>query len=141
MLKLMISWIWQLPQNLLGLLLSRRCKFKSVRYVDIERDIWVMVYFRSFFGSGISLGRFIILDYYKYLGQRERLTTKHEYGHQRQSRMLGWLYLPLIGIPSLLRNIWDRIFHRKWSSEDRSRWYYGGFPENWADHLGGVIRT
>jgi hypothetical protein len=54
--------------------------------------------------------------------------------------ILGWLYLPLVGLPSIIGNIWDRLFHKKWSSDRREKWYYSRYPENWADKLGGVIR-
>ena len=54
--------------------------------------------------------------------------------------MFGPLYLLIIGLPSAIRNIYDRIAHRNWSVVDRTYWYYEGFPEKWADELGGVVR-
>ena len=55
-----IKWIWQLPQNLAGFLLTRKYKYKSIRYIKQKP---VNVYFKPFFRSGISLGDYIILDY------------------------------------------------------------------------------
>lgn len=135
-----IKWIWQLPQNLIGFLLTRKCEYKSVRYMGTN-DRQVNVYFKlSFFRSGISLGDYIILDYW-YCGKAcSTQAVTHEYGHSRQSLILGWFYLPLVGLPSIIGNIWDRLFHKKWSSDQREKWYYSRYPENWADKLGGVVR-
>ena len=49
-----------------------------------------------------------------------------------QSRMLGWLYLFVIGIPSIL---WAA-----WWNEGQNRSYYSFYTERWADRLGGVER-
>jgi len=46
------------------------------------------------------------------------------------------LYLLVVGIPSLMR-----VLYRKWHNKMYGyNWlnYYKGFPENWADKLGGV---
>ena len=69
---------------------------------------------------------------YNYLIQ----TVKHEYGHTKQSKYLGLFYLILAGIPSVTRNILNRINNKKFNS----KWYYSGYPEKWADELGGVKR-
>ena len=132
-----IRWIWQLPQNLVGFLLTRRYEYLSIRRMGGK---WVNVYFKPFFRSGVSLGDYIILDYW-YCGKAcSRQVVAHEYGHSKQSLILGWLYLPLIGLPSVIGNVWDRLFHKKWTSDQRERWYYSRYPENWADKLGGVVR-
>lgn len=132
-----LRWIWQLPQNLIGFLLTRKYEVKSARYVN---DRWVNVYFKPLFRNGISLGDYIILDYY-YCGKGlARQIVAHEYGHSRQSLIFGWLYLPLVGLPSIIGNIWDRLFHKNWTRDQREKWYYGRYPENWADKLGGVVR-
>ncbi len=67
-----------------------------------------------------------------------RITLQHEYGHSIQSTRLGWRYLFTVGIASISRNIWDRVMHRKWDNVRRCRWYYGSWPENEADELGGI---
>lgn len=127
-----------MPQNLVGFLFTRKYEMKSMRCV---KGKWINVYFKIFFGSGVSLGDFIVLNYYQYCGKGcSRQAVAHEYGHSRQSLILGWLYLPLVGLPSAIGNIWDRLFHKNWTSEQRKKWYYSRYPENWADKLGGVIR-
>ena len=141
MLKKFILWIWQLPQNLFGFLISRFAKETAI--VDVV-DKKVKVYFmKYFFHSGISLGNYIILERKKHFNASNKYhlnEIKHEYGHSLQSIKLGPLYLLVIGIPSFARNIYDRLFHRKWTFLERNKWYYAHFPERWADELGKVER-
>lgn len=143
--KKIILWVWQLPQNILGFILTRKPKATGT-YLCNDGKL-VKVYFTSnVFNCGVSLGNYIILDYdsYCYGGYCECLSANvlnHERGHQKQSLYLGWLYLPVIGITSALcNNLYDRIFHCKWSAKERNCWYYSRFPEKWADELGGVKR-
>jgi hypothetical protein len=118
-------------------MLTRRYKYKSIRHV---KQKLVEVYFRPLFGSGVSLGDYIILDY-QYCGKAcSRQMVAHEYGHSKQSLILGWLYLPLVGLPSIVGNIWHRLFHKNWSDDQKEKWYYSRYPENWADKLGDVTR-
>jgi hypothetical protein len=131
-----IKWVWQFPQNLVGFLLTRKYYMKSSR---TTLDGRVTIYFKPFFRSGVSLGDYIILDKW-YVGRDCVKTVCHEHGHQKQSMILGWFYLPLVGLPSILGNIWDRLFHKKWTNQRREKWYYNRYPEKWADLLGGVIR-
>ena len=58
------------------------------------------------------------------------MSRKHEYGHCLQSQWLGWLYLPLVGLPSILRVLVWRI-----RNLDPKK-YYIGYPEDWANMLG-----
>lgn len=89
--KKVILWIWQLPQNLIGLLLllilkgETKHKLGSIRF-----------YFLDTFPGGITLGEYIIV------GNRQELIVRHEFGHVLQSRILGPLYLLVIGLPSIL---------------------------------------
>lgn len=123
-----LSWLWQLPQNILGLLVITITRAKKT-----EDGIWLCGYL---FDSAISLGDYIIFQKYRATDN----AIKHEKGHQKQSRMYGWFYLLIVGLPSITRNIWDRIMHKNWTTARRVTWYYGGFPENQADKLGGVVR-
>lgn len=122
-----LLYLWQLPQHLLGLLLILLSRSKK------EGSYYVA---QKFFNAGISLGRYIILQEDCVYSN----TVKHEMGHSIQSKYLGWLYLLIVGVPSITRNIYDRIFHKKWALFDRYKWYYEGFPEKQADKLGGVKR-
>jgi len=132
--KQVLRWLWQMPQNYIGLLLS--LKTEQLNDYVLDTGEVVNVYFKeSFFGSGVSLGDYIILDklYKQYPWSLEK-TIKHEHGHSIQSLYLGPLYLLIIGLPSLLGNIWSRIFHKD------AEWYYKQPWEHWADKLGGVER-
>jgi hypothetical protein len=47
---------------------------------------------------------------------------RHEYGHAMQSVRLGWLYLPVIGLPSLLvtgisSSLAERCYFEKWADK------------------------
>lgn len=133
--KTLLLYLWQLPQNLIGFIWTRF----SQKYEIIPG---YTVYFIPCFKAGVSLGQYIILDpIYKQFDINSLINTvKHEYGHKIQSKYLGWLYLPLVGIPSVCNNIWDRLFHKKWDNAKREKWYYSKYPEKWADKLGGVNR-
>lgn len=84
----------------------------------------------------VSLGQYIILCN-KDKSVRSKL---HEYGHTKQSLMLGWLYLIIIGLPSITCAIYSNLFHSKWTKEQRDKWYFSLLWEKWADNLGGVKR-
>ena len=55
--------------------------------------------------TGISLGRYVLLNMNSY--QLEK-TIKHELGHSKQSKYLGWFYLLVVGLPSITMNIMTR---------------------------------
>ena len=132
--KKVLLWLWQLPQNIIGGI----CSIKAERYLYyyMKDGNLVTVYFKKWFRSGASFGDIIIIDsiYYDITDWALYKCIEHEYGHQRQSKILGPLYLILIGIPSLLGNIVFRLF------KIDSRHYYKLPWEAWADKLGGVIR-
>ena len=130
-LKELFFWIWQLPQNLLGLILLLFYKYEVMYMKHNGRKF----YYTGEMPSGISLGNYIILD-----KKNIDIDEKHEYGHSIQSRRCGPLYLLVIGLPSLCVNIWDRLFHKKWKYIEKCRWYYSRFPEKQADRLGGADR-
>lgn len=128
--KKFILFIWQLPQNILGLLV-----ILFTGAVKIE-----CYYFTNKCSEfGVSLGNFIIFGGYYLPSSLGDL--RHEQGHQKQSLYLGWLYLILIGLPSIIGNIYDRMFHKKWDNIRRVKWYYNQPWEKWADKLGGVNRN
>ncbi len=123
--KRIMLYLWQLPQNLVGWFVFNMLEAKSSPI-----DKGVFLHHKSFFSS-VSLGKFIILNEYQYNGK----TLRHEYGHQKQSQYLGWFYLPVIGLPSVIGNLLFRIeFIRK-----RFNYYHQPW-EKWADKLGDVDR-
>ena len=118
--KKILLYIWQLPQNLLGLLVIKFTK--AVHKRSNSLDYW----FTDKYSFGVSLGRYIILG--KHFSTR---TLHHEHGHQIQSLYLGWLYLILIGLPSAIGNLVDRVIPYD---------YYSTIWEHTADVLGGIKR-
>lgn len=122
--KNILLYFWQLPQNLLGLLLRLIYKGNDSVYegVTVRRSTKI--------GGGISLGKYIILNQWA-----KKDTIKHEYGHCMQSMYLGWLYLLVIGLPSI---VWAGLY--EWISKSTKNCYYKFFTEKWADKLGGVVR-
>ena len=89
-----VLYIWQLPQNLAGLLLLLILKGETRHRLGNIR-----FYFLDSFPGGITLGEYIIV------GTRQELTVRHEFGHILQSRYLGPLYLLVIGLPSRLGGV------------------------------------
>lgn len=125
--KKFLLYVWQLPQNLLGLavIFFSKARFRTYNgnpYYATERCF------------GVSLGKYVIV--YRYADGMST-TLRHEYGHQRQSLILGWLYLPTIGLFSALGNLVDIVAHK---NHRKGCWYYKQPWEWWADKLGGVNR-
>lgn len=139
--KEILLYIHQLPQNIIGKVIAKGSEIKSFKLENWEE---IKVHFSNkVFGSGVSLGNYIILDpkYLTITKSNLEETIKHENGHQIQSLYLGWFYLIIVGIPSAINNLTDRLFHSKWPTNDRLKWYFSRYPENWADKLGGVSRN
>jgi len=133
-----IYWTWCLPQTLLGFLLF-------VIYKIILKDIYCFGYRNKTRGitsrrilGGLSLGKYIFLNRKVWL-KIDRSFLLHEYGHTRQSLILGPLYLIIIGIPSLL---WATYFTIRFLifKDLKKGDYYNFYTERWADALGGVKR-
>lgn len=122
--KQALLYAWMLPQNLLGLLLRAIYKGNDSTYES------AIVRRSTKFGGGISLGRYIIVN--QFAGMK---TIKHEYGHCKQSKYLGWLYLIIIGLPSL---IWAWMYGP--IVKPTKNGYYKLYTEKWADKIGGVER-
>ena len=131
----LLLFFWEFPQNMLGLIILAIWKAKG-NVLKIEK-----AGHRRFIETprtGVSLGWMV---FWTPSGNRFARYTNdclmHEYGHSLQSVMLGPLYLLVIGIPSISRNIYGRWHKRKHGCN--WKFYFDGFPENWADKLGGVI--
>lgn len=122
--KNILLYIWQLPQNIVGLLIILYIKGETKHvYQNIK------YYYYDPFPGGISLGNYLII------GNKWSQTIKHEFGHAIQSRMLGPLYLPVIGIPSI---IWAWLYGP--IIKETKNGYYRFYTERWADKLGNVNR-
>lgn len=115
-----LLYLWQLPQNLLGLILLLFYEGTDGNFngVFVRKSKKML--------GGISLGRYVIVS--RWAGEN---MLKHEYGHTIQSKYLGWLYLIVIGLPSLIH---------AWLCRCKKHSYYDFYTEKWADKLGGVER-
>lgn len=128
--KKILLFIWQLPQNLVG-------RFMAAIYPNdraIATDNGVKVIFSRKMRGGISLGDRVIVPKYLYSNKLSTKTVKHELGHCKQSVILGWLYLPIVGLQSIC---WAGLTYIKPFSD---MCYYSFWTEKWADKLGGVKR-
>ena len=125
-LTFIFDWVWQLPQNIIG----------SCYYIIIRKDITETIkpdnagyslYLKKTKG-GISLGKYVFAHAYSY---DLEFVMKHEVGHNIQSRMLGPLYIIIIGIPSFL---WAMMHKKLFHNKD----YYWFYTERWANKLAGI---
>jgi len=139
-LSFILDWVYQFPQMLMGAILVKVLKAKKrIHITNDGRQIEWHCFERntkfSNYISGVSLSIYIILS------DPTDETILHEHGHSTQSLILGWLYLPIIGLWSVSCNLIDRYLHKDWSRYDRIYWYYIICKcERWADKLGKVDR-
>lgn len=98
--RIVSDWVWQLPQNLLGVLWKNIKKDDII--TEISNDDIESVGAKAYLikaGGAVTLGKYVFISQtYRDQG----MTIKHECGHVKQSKMLGPLYLIVIGVPSIL---------------------------------------
>ena len=114
-----LKWIWQFPQNMLGICLEGMLCNASTRGIkeDGNQTIWC-----SAFSSPMSLGDYLFMS-----ANATKESIEHECGHSRQSTILGPLYLLVIVLPSVIHNIVYSICNKlglKWD-------YYKFYTEHW----------
>jgi hypothetical protein len=121
----LILFIWQLPQHLLAILyigyLVMMCKDLGVDS-KYKQAIVIPCVMRG----AVTLGCYVFVG----LNSEYRKTVKHELGHTIQSKILGPLYLIVIGIPSITYCGLRRIFPSL-----RKKNYYDFYTEKWANNL------
>lgn len=128
---LILSFFWQLPQNILAIILIiifRRHYLRRNRRGLVD----VIIYKRTLPIEGVSLGNFILLN--EAMFELDGKVCDHEYGHTKQSLILGPVYLIAIALFSYINH------RRSHMDENFKKIYYTKFPEKWADRLGGVKR-
>lgn len=124
-----LSFVWQLPQSILGLLmLIFFAVFGKVRLVSYKKLCFCFE--ADLMSGGISLGNFAFVS--EYSAKRAAVVAHEQEGHTWDSKLMGPLYLFIIGIPSLIhaaRNNYDC--------------YYDFYTERWANKHAGVevLRT
>ena len=125
-----IQFTWGLPQNLAGLMV-----FLFLFLINPKRKIEyfhgaVVSYWK--FGSSMTLGMFIFYGHWVHEENYAKAILIHEYGHTIQSLMLGPLFSPVVGFPSMWAHI--PIFE-KWRGEGRYS-YFDLYCEKWANYEG-----
>ena len=121
----LILFIWQLPQHIVAIIyfgyLVMMCKDLGVdsRYKQATVIPCIM-------RGAVTLGNYVFVG----LNSEYRKTVKHELGHTIQSKILGPLYLIVIGIPSITYCGLRRIFPSL-----RKKNYYNFYTEKWANNL------
>ena len=121
----LILFIWQLPQHIIALIyfgyLVMMCKDLGIdsRY---KQAIVIPCIMRG----AVTLGNYVFVG----LNSEYKETVKHELGHTIQSKILGPLYLIVIGIPSITYCGLRRLFPSL-----RKKNYYDFYTERIANYL------
>lgn len=125
--RILLGFTWELPQSLLALAAKAVLKARPLDCNGRFRFV-----FKSSKLSSFSLGEFVFFNEAHIYLKSWDLVQKHEYGHSIQSRILGPLYLLLIGLPSFT---WNLIAQH---SNFFSKRYYDTPWEGWANRLVGI---
>lgn len=125
--------IWSLPQTVAG-----ACVYLANRHCPHYRYHGAIVTIWNLRGKGMSLGPFIFTcpekpDKPMCLAKADPQLLVHEYGHAIQSLILGPLYLPFIGLPSV---VWANLPVLKRARQEKRLSYYSFYPERLANWLG-----
>lgn len=121
-----IKWLWQFPQNMLALCIEGILCQAAYREGKVCGNTIIV---NNVLPSAMSLGDYLFVNF-----MSSQKSIQHEYGHSKQSNILGPLYLIVIGIPSLLHNILHYLCSKigiKWD-------YYSFYTEYWANKLVGI---
>lgn len=121
----LLLFIWQLPQNIVALVML---PFLGSRKLLAYRH-YCHGYMADNMRGGISLGNFVFVS-----KREDELGLSHEIdGHTVQSKMLGPLYLLVIGLPSICWLLFRRNNIRNYPD------YYAFYTEKWANKCAGLI--
>lgn len=130
-------WTWELPQTLVGAAIALLHKEKPLRVIEYADQ---KVYLYDKFNGGISLGYYSHIDWNakdhnnNVVRRGLKTSVSHEaVEHGTQSKWLGPLYLPLMGLPSIIHCAIYVALGRKWN-------YYNFYTERWADKIAGIRR-
>lgn len=127
--KAAAMWVWQAPQNALGLALTGLALLGGGRTLVSDGTARVTM---AMWRGSVSLGRYIVLSKRAVLGEGRERALLHEMGHQVQSLVLGPLYLPAVGLPSLAWASLRRL------GLFRGFGYYDFYTERWANDIAGL---
>ena len=123
----LLNITWGVLQNLVGCIGYLFCRF-ILRLPTSRYRSAFCISLPNKYGS-VSLGLFIFGN------TGDSTIVAHEYGHTKQSAILGIFYFFIIGIPSI---VWAGLFNSYRIKNKVS--YYSFYTELWADKLGGIDR-
>ena len=119
---ILLQCTWGLPQTLTGLIVYTICRIRGCDRFLFGNAVCTEWHRRD----GVSLGLFIFCP-------KNGGIHLHEYGHTRQSLLLGPLYLLAVSLPSLLwagLPVFEKMRREKHVSYSRL------WCEGWADRIG-----
>lgn len=91
-----LKFFWQLPQTIVALIYFLYLRYKD-EILDTCTFQGAVVFIKKESYGSVTLGNYIFLS-----PRATDTTIRHEWGHTRQSLLLGPLYLIVIGIPSII---------------------------------------
>lgn len=151
--QLISRFTWELPQTLVGWLYTFfRALFGQVDRVDTLGGITFATKKTNRMGCmGVSLGSFVDLwdghwlcDGDKGLVLSNQLCM-HEFGHTADSQRFGWLYLPVIGLSSLISALGKGDHSSYWTeirANCHAKRYFGRlYHTEWDEYGYPTIRT
>lgn len=126
-----LLWLWQSPQNLCGIIYRSISNSNRISVIENNdsRNVDAKVYLQKSNG-GITFGKYIFINQ-DYIDKE--IIIKHECGHVKQSKILGPLYLLVIGIPSILHAWINKYLGCCWKNGEYN--YYHFYTEKWANKL------
>lgn len=120
-----LKYFWQLPQLIAAFIYYWYLKSKD-EILDTCTCQGAIVFIKRKSCGSVTLGSRIFLS-----PRATDTTVRHEWGHTRQSLILGPLYIIIIGIPSI---IWAAT-HKSIAPNKPYDWFY---TESTANKLGGL---
>ena len=120
----LLSFLWQLPQAIVGLVMLIYFKLYGGAELLSYRKM-CFAYSAKRMRGGISLGCFAFVS--PRLAKDEATVAHEQLGHTHDSKLMGPLYLFIIGLPSLIH-----AARRKYSC------YYDFYTEERANRFAGV---
>ncbi len=123
--KIFLLFLWQLPQNLLGFIISLFIFKRRLTNEDIANKFVIK---EVNWNIELTLGRYLIIG-----KNRPELALKHNiYGHGEQSVKYGPLYLLIVGLPAII--LYSLTV---WGTLDPSR-YHTSWPEIEANDIANI---
>ena len=126
---------WELPQLFLGYAIAQvRVLIGNVDRVDTLGGVTYVTccHRKEHAYTGMSLGCYVQMwlpveiktDFEHYARRYAGRMLLHEYGHTFDSQRLGWLYLPVVGLPSLVSQWLELagLFHHRHDNLYAERW-------------------